>query len=315
MVRVRLRVEAALEGRSGAEAARQLGMKVATVFVARSKVQKMLAEEVHKLDAPAGSAPGGAMTPCPAADVLGRLLAGDLAGADAADVEGCPACQDRLAALAGGSTVPVLHQARPGVSVEERALSRLAARVPPPTPAPTGPWAPPSPGHVFHAAQLWTSGNASPTFWNGLLTVPLCATEGLRRARAWSGRSLRGLRGSPACGGRHAACPAPAPRQNGVRMAHLRRLRLRADDAKAPERFEGTAEEPERPARDTGRQRIVKDDRRPGQAGRDDDVNPGVPNGVSLSLRRGQVEDRPVDVGQRQPSSGEDAPQALHVVS
>jgi RNA polymerase sigma-70 factor (ECF subfamily) len=66
MVRVRLRVEArtwdafrllALEGRSGAEAARQLGMKVATVFVARSKVQKMLAEEVHKLDAPAGSAP------------------------------------------------------------------------------------------------------------------------------------------------------------------------------------------------------------------------------------------------------------------
>jgi RNA polymerase sigma-70 factor (ECF subfamily) len=57
--RVRLRVEPrtwdafyllAVEGRSGAEAAKQLGMKVATVFVARSKVQRMLREELARLD-------------------------------------------------------------------------------------------------------------------------------------------------------------------------------------------------------------------------------------------------------------------------
>jgi RNA polymerase sigma-70 factor (ECF subfamily) len=41
----------AVRGESGAEAAAALGMKVATVFVARSKVQKMLQEELHKLDA------------------------------------------------------------------------------------------------------------------------------------------------------------------------------------------------------------------------------------------------------------------------
>jgi RNA polymerase sigma-70 factor (ECF subfamily) len=61
MARVRLRVEArtwdafrllALDGRSGAEAAETLGMKVATVFVARSKVQRMIQEEARKLDAP-----------------------------------------------------------------------------------------------------------------------------------------------------------------------------------------------------------------------------------------------------------------------
>lgn len=61
MTRVRLRVEArtwdafrllALEGSSGAEAAARLGMKVATVFVARAKVQRMIQEEVRKLDAP-----------------------------------------------------------------------------------------------------------------------------------------------------------------------------------------------------------------------------------------------------------------------
>jgi RNA polymerase sigma factor (sigma-70 family) len=59
MARVRLRVQPhtwqafhllAVEGRSGAEAAERLGMKVATVFVARSKVQKMLQEEVRKLE-------------------------------------------------------------------------------------------------------------------------------------------------------------------------------------------------------------------------------------------------------------------------
>jgi len=61
MALVRLRVEPrtwdafrllALDGRSGAEAAAQLGMKVATVFVARSKVQRMIQEEARKLDAP-----------------------------------------------------------------------------------------------------------------------------------------------------------------------------------------------------------------------------------------------------------------------
>ena len=40
----------ALEGVSGAEAAQRLGMKVATVFVARSKVQRMLRDEVARLD-------------------------------------------------------------------------------------------------------------------------------------------------------------------------------------------------------------------------------------------------------------------------
>ena len=57
--RVRLRIEPrtwdafyllAVEGRSGAEAAKQLEMKVATVFVARSKVQRMLREELARLD-------------------------------------------------------------------------------------------------------------------------------------------------------------------------------------------------------------------------------------------------------------------------
>jgi RNA polymerase sigma-70 factor (ECF subfamily) len=57
--RVRLRIEPrtweafhllAIQGQSGAQAAMQLGMKVATVFVARSKVQKMLAEEIKRLD-------------------------------------------------------------------------------------------------------------------------------------------------------------------------------------------------------------------------------------------------------------------------
>lgn len=42
----------ALEGQSGAEAAAQLGLKVATVFKARSKVQKLLQEEIARLEAP-----------------------------------------------------------------------------------------------------------------------------------------------------------------------------------------------------------------------------------------------------------------------
>jgi RNA polymerase sigma-70 factor (ECF subfamily) len=58
--RVRLRVQqhtweafrlTAVEGKSGAEVAALLGMQVATVFVARSKVQKMLQDEVRKLEA------------------------------------------------------------------------------------------------------------------------------------------------------------------------------------------------------------------------------------------------------------------------
>jgi RNA polymerase sigma-70 factor (ECF subfamily) len=40
----------ALEGLSGAEVAAQLGMKAGAVFVARSKVQKMIQEEVRRLD-------------------------------------------------------------------------------------------------------------------------------------------------------------------------------------------------------------------------------------------------------------------------
>jgi RNA polymerase sigma-70 factor (ECF subfamily) len=45
----------ALEGLSGAEAGKQLGMKVATVFVAKSKVQRMLQEEMQRLE---GGDPG-----------------------------------------------------------------------------------------------------------------------------------------------------------------------------------------------------------------------------------------------------------------
>ena len=42
----------AIQGQSGAEAAKVLGMKVATIFVARSKVQNMIQEELRKLDEP-----------------------------------------------------------------------------------------------------------------------------------------------------------------------------------------------------------------------------------------------------------------------
>ena len=57
--RVRLRVEprtwdafrmTAVEGLSGAETASRIGMEVATVFKAKSKVQKMLREEVRRLE-------------------------------------------------------------------------------------------------------------------------------------------------------------------------------------------------------------------------------------------------------------------------
>lgn len=59
MARVRLRVQphtwqafllTAVEGKSGAEVAEQLQLKVGTVWVARSKVQKMLHEEVCRLE-------------------------------------------------------------------------------------------------------------------------------------------------------------------------------------------------------------------------------------------------------------------------
>ncbi len=61
MERVQTRVEphtweafrmTAIEGKSGAEVAEQLKMKVATVFKARSKVQQMLQDEIRKLDEP-----------------------------------------------------------------------------------------------------------------------------------------------------------------------------------------------------------------------------------------------------------------------
>jgi RNA polymerase sigma-70 factor (ECF subfamily) len=60
--RVRQRVEphtweafrlTALEGRSGAEAAEQLGMRRGAVFQAKSKVQKMLTEEIERLESEA----------------------------------------------------------------------------------------------------------------------------------------------------------------------------------------------------------------------------------------------------------------------
>jgi RNA polymerase sigma-70 factor (ECF subfamily) len=59
LARVRLRVQPhtwqafhllAVEGRAGADVSAQLGMKVAAVFVARSKVQKMAREEIRKLE-------------------------------------------------------------------------------------------------------------------------------------------------------------------------------------------------------------------------------------------------------------------------
>jgi RNA polymerase sigma-70 factor (ECF subfamily) len=58
MARVQVRVERrtweafrllAVENWSGADAARHLGMKVATVYVARSKVQRMLRDEIARL--------------------------------------------------------------------------------------------------------------------------------------------------------------------------------------------------------------------------------------------------------------------------
>ncbi|QEH39080.1 RNA polymerase sigma factor RpoE [Aquisphaera giovannonii] len=57
--RVRLRVEprtweafrlTAVEGLSGADAAAKVGMEVATVFKAKSKVQKMLREEIRRIE-------------------------------------------------------------------------------------------------------------------------------------------------------------------------------------------------------------------------------------------------------------------------
>ena len=61
MARVQRRVEAhtweafcltAVDGLSGAAVAEQLGLKVATVFKAKSKVQKMLRDEVRRLEHP-----------------------------------------------------------------------------------------------------------------------------------------------------------------------------------------------------------------------------------------------------------------------
>ena len=41
-----------LEGLPGAQAAQQLDMKVATVYVAKSEVQRMLREEIQELEGP-----------------------------------------------------------------------------------------------------------------------------------------------------------------------------------------------------------------------------------------------------------------------
>jgi RNA polymerase sigma factor (sigma-70 family) len=66
LVRVRLRVKPhtweafrlqALEGLPGAEVAARLHLSVSSVFVARSRVQQMLQEEVQKLDGEIASAP------------------------------------------------------------------------------------------------------------------------------------------------------------------------------------------------------------------------------------------------------------------
>ena len=50
----------ALEGRSGAEVAEQLGMTIGTVFMARSNVQKLMKEEVRRLSPPEGPPDGTA---------------------------------------------------------------------------------------------------------------------------------------------------------------------------------------------------------------------------------------------------------------
>ena len=47
----------AFEGLAGAEAATRLGMKVATVYVARSRVQKLLKEKIKQLEAACESSP------------------------------------------------------------------------------------------------------------------------------------------------------------------------------------------------------------------------------------------------------------------
>ncbi|MBA4192379.1 MAG: sigma-70 family RNA polymerase sigma factor [Planctomycetaceae bacterium] len=64
MAQVRLRVQphtwqafvlTAIEGRSGAEVATQLGMQVGAVWVARSKVQKFIRDEVNRLEGDDGN--------------------------------------------------------------------------------------------------------------------------------------------------------------------------------------------------------------------------------------------------------------------
>lgn len=69
MDRVKKRVEphtwdafclTAVDGLSGAEAGEKLGMKVATVFKAKSKVQQMLRDELSRLDSDADHSQGGA---------------------------------------------------------------------------------------------------------------------------------------------------------------------------------------------------------------------------------------------------------------
>jgi DNA-directed RNA polymerase specialized sigma24 family protein len=74
MARVRLRVQphtwqafvlTALEGQSGAEVAARLRLKVGTVWVARSKVQKMLHDEVRRLEGDGEPRNGAPLSPEP----------------------------------------------------------------------------------------------------------------------------------------------------------------------------------------------------------------------------------------------------------
>ena len=125
-VRVRLRVEphtweafrlTADRADAGAAVAERLRMKVATVFKAKSKVQKMLREEIGRLE---GSDPGNdaerslkhedleCSRLCPSPDQLRRLLADELGEVQEASigvhVESCSLCQEQLEQLTDTAT-------------------------------------------------------------------------------------------------------------------------------------------------------------------------------------------------------------------
>ncbi len=122
--RVRLRVEAwtwagfcllAFKARFGVEVARRLEMRVATVFVARSKVQRVLRKEVARLEGASRRSPplwngSSDMGVCPPAESLERLLGEVLTDPERecieAHVEGCTACQETLHRLAQSAPGP-----------------------------------------------------------------------------------------------------------------------------------------------------------------------------------------------------------------